>query len=267
MKEYEITYGSSSGVRFFRFGNGSKKMVIFPGLSLKDLMSAGPAVAAAYNVFGEEYTVYLFERPDDMKEGDTVRDIAHKTAEAMDAEGIEEAYVFSASTGGMIAQCLAVIRPDLVKCMILASTTSRMTAENDAGIGKWVSAASEGRLDELGEMFLENVYSEQTVRLYRMIILDGMKDPSEDEIRRFTVLAHAIEGFDISGELSEIKCPVLVTGGSCDKVLGNPFSLTVEGTGALLRIYEGYGHAVYDEIPEFKDMIKEFFDNDGRSLS
>ena len=142
-----------------------------------------------------------------------------------------------------------------------------MTAENDAGIGKWVSAASEGRLDELGEMFLENVYSEQTVRLYRMIILDGMKDPSEDEIRRFTVLAHAIEGFDISGELSEIKCPVLVTGGSCDKVLGNPFSLTVEGTGALLRIYEGYGHAVYDEIPEFKDMIKEFFDNDGRSLS
>ena len=47
---------------FFRFGRGSRTLVILPGLSVQSVMPAADAVAAAYQTLQDEFTIYLFDR-------------------------------------------------------------------------------------------------------------------------------------------------------------------------------------------------------------
>ena len=51
---------------YFRFGEGAKTLVILPGLSVQSVMGSADAVAAAYECFAAEYTVYLFDRRSDL---------------------------------------------------------------------------------------------------------------------------------------------------------------------------------------------------------
>lgn len=45
------------------FGRGEKNFVILPGLSVHSVMGAADAIANAYKMFCEEFTVYVFDRP------------------------------------------------------------------------------------------------------------------------------------------------------------------------------------------------------------
>ena len=49
---------------YFRFGNGSRTMVILPGLSVQSVMASARLIADAYEMFAEEYTVYVDTAPD-----------------------------------------------------------------------------------------------------------------------------------------------------------------------------------------------------------
>ena len=48
-------------LKYMKFGDGPKNMVILPGLSLRPVTDAPQGVIAAYNIFSEEFTVYLFD--------------------------------------------------------------------------------------------------------------------------------------------------------------------------------------------------------------
>ena len=76
-------------------------------------------------------------------------------------------------------------------------------------------------------------------------------------------MAEACRGLDTSGELDNIKCPVLVIGSESDNVLGGAASHDIaEKLGCKLFMYEGYGHAVYDEAPDYKQKIWDFFNDE-----
>ena len=64
-------------------------------------------------------------------------------AEAMDALDIQQADVLAVSQGGMIAQYLAMDRPDLVNRMVLAVTLSRNNAVVTNVIGNWIQLTQE----------------------------------------------------------------------------------------------------------------------------
>ena len=49
-------------MEYFRFGEGERKLVILPGLSVQSVMHAAEAVAAAYAGLAEEFTIYVFDR-------------------------------------------------------------------------------------------------------------------------------------------------------------------------------------------------------------
>ena len=88
----------------------------------------------------------------------------------------------------------------------------------------------------------------------------SMQGSTDEDIRRFVLLTEAIKRFDIYGELDKVKCPLLVIGAGEDGILGVQASRDIaEKTGAELYIYEGYGHAAYDEAKDYKDRLFEFF--------
>lgn len=250
-------------MKYFRFGSGKKNFVILPGLSLKSVTESADAVAAAYQSFEKDYKVWLFDRRTDLPGVYTVREMAADTAEAFDALGIRDAYIFGASQGGMIAQFIAIDRPDLVHAMVLGSTASSMPMEAGGtaeGIGEWIRLAEEGDIKGLTLSFAQMVYTPAFFEQYKDLILQSADGVTKEDLDRFLILARGAEGTNAYDELDKIKCPVLVLGAADDRVLGSAASEKIaEKLGCSCYIYENYGHAVYDEAPDYKDRIAAFF--------
>ncbi len=247
-------------MKYIKFGSGNKNYVIIPGLSIHSVMGMADAVEKAYHAFTEEYTVYLFDRPEELREGCTIREIAACTAEAMAELHIESADVFSVSMGGMIAQYLAIDHPELVHKLILGSTLSRPNDTCQRVVGEWLKLARAQEEEKLLESFADLVYSKDTTSVYREAVIAANRGISAEEYRRFIVQAEACKSFDCSEELSKVQCPVLVLGAKGDRIVTPEGSREIaEALGCELYLYdESYGHAVYDEAPDYKARCLEF---------
>lgn len=169
------------------FGHGEKNFVILLGLSVHSVMGAADAIAEAYKDFCEEYTVYVFDRAKTIHDGYTVRDMAEDTAKAMRRLNIEQADVFGASQGGMIAMYLAIDHPQLVDRMILGSTLAKPNNTFNHVVDEWIRLAE--AKDEIGllESFVDNVYSESTLKAYRETLISSNMGISDEEYQRFGI--------------------------------------------------------------------------------
>ena len=79
--------------------------------------------------------------------------------------------------------------------------------------------------------------------------------------------AESLKGFDITGQLRKITCPVLVIGSLDDGVLGAGASERIAEnlkghTDCELYLYNGYGHAAYDLAPDYKERLLKFLTTD-----
>lgn len=98
--------------------------------------------------------------------------MASDVAAAMDALGITNADVFGVSQGGMIAQYLAIDRPDLVNKLVLAVTLSKNNPVVESTIEKWIVLTEQGNIKELVEdmairYFLFQCYRKNPVSMLR----------------------------------------------------------------------------------------------------
>ena len=108
--------------------------------------------------------------------------------------------------------------------------------------------------------FAKAVYTPSFFEQYKDAIIASIDGSTRQDIRRFALFARKIKDFDIYGEIDRITCPMLVIGGGKDKLIDVQASRDIaEKTGAELYIYEKYGHAVYDEAPDIKYRLFEFF--------
>ncbi len=245
---------------YIEFGTGKKNFVILPGLSVHSVMGSSDAIADAYKDFADEYTVYVFDRPKDIHDGYTVRDMAEDTAAAMKALNMEDADIFGASQGGMIAMYLAIDYPDLVNKMILGSTLAKPNDTFNRVIDEWEQLAE--KKDERGllESFADNVYSAETLKAYRDTLISSNLGISDEEYQRFSILADACKTFNCYDELSSIQCPVLVLGSKGDHVATAKGSKQIaRALGCEIYLYDdNYGHGVYDEAPDYKQRCLDF---------
>lgn len=251
----------SAEMDYIVFGKGKKNFVILPGLSVHSVMGLADSIAESYKAFAEDYTVYLFDRPKELQEGTTIRDLAAATAEAMKAVGIENAYIFGASQGGMIAQYIAIDYPELVNKMILGSTLSRQNETFEAVGNEWLSLAEEKNENGLLEKFVDDIYSETTLDAYRDMLISSNAGITDEEYARLIILIQSCMTFDCYEELSSIQCPVLVLGSEGDKVVTAEASKEIaEALNCEIYLYDAsYGHGVYDEAPDYKQRCMDFF--------
>lgn len=245
---------------YFSFGTGRRAFIMLPGLSLKSVLLSADAIAAAYADFGKDYTVYLFDLPEELPEDCSVEYLGDCVASAMKELGLADAVVFGCSLGGMLAQQLAVNYPELVHKAVFASTYSRPSELGAAVLSEWRDLALSGDKVTLNRSFAHKVYSPEFYGLYRDAFAAMENDGTEEELRRFALVADAIIGFDIYDGLEKISCPVLVIGAWDDNILSGKSSVEIaEKIGCSLYMYEGYSHAVYDEAPDYKARLLDFF--------
>ena len=242
------------------FGSGKKSFVILPGLSIHSVMGSADAIADAYKAFSEEYTVYVFDRAKDIQDGYTIKDMAEDTAAAMEALHIEDADIFGASQGGMIALYLAIDHPQLVHKMILGSTLAKPNDVFKQVTAEWIRLAEEKDETGLLESFADHVYSAATLEMYRDTIISSNSGISDEEFKCFLIMTNACRTFDCYDELSSIRCPVLVLGSEGDFVVTAEGSRQIaEALGCELYLYDdSYGHGVYDEAADYKQRCLDF---------
>lgn len=256
---YTVRDGDFS-LGYIQFGAGERALVLLPGLNFTEFAPLAEAIAAQYKKAAEKYTVYLFERPTDVCEGCQNSDIAEDTARAMRLLHLESADVVGFSQGGMIAQCLAAAHPELVRAVVLASSLSRNNATSKAVFDQWIAWAERHEALPILRDFARKLYTpalaESLIPGYEAMapdITDAMLD-------RFAIFARACRDFDFYDRLHEIRCPMLAIGAENDTVLTAEATREVaEKTGCECFVYEGYGHAVYDEAPDYLDRLLDFF--------
>ena len=251
-------------MEYFRFGKGEKTLVILPGLSVQSVMNAADAVAEAYDSMTEAFTVYVFDRRAELPSSYSVQEMAADTAEAVQTLGLHDLYLFGASQGGMIALVMAIEHPELVRKMVLGSTSSHLQKEQFAVLENWIRLAKAGDAVGLYLDFGQEIYPPAVYEQYRPALMEAGKTVTAEELRRFAILAQGAKDFNVADRLDKIQCPVFVIGVYEDAVLDSDATMEIAEKLDLrpdfkLYMYIGYGHAAFDTAPDYRERMLRFF--------
>lgn len=251
-------------MEYVRFGSGENTLVILPGLSVQSVIPSAAAIEAQYEIFSEDFTVYLFDRRTDLPEVYSIFDMADDTVKAIKALGLSDICIFGASQGGMIAQVTALYYPRLIKKIALGSSACRINRKSVLVIEEWINLAKEEKALDLYLSFGEKVYPKAVFDKYRDAFTDISKTVTRNDLSRFVILASGTVDFDIKDRLGDISCPVLAIGDKSDAVLGakaaEEIAEAMNGNPDFrMYLYDGFGHAAYDTAPDYKKRLFDFF--------
>lgn len=246
-----------------RFGLGKQPLVILPGLSYDGLLPQAKAIARAYRLFADAFDVCLIDRNKTPHKGYTVREIADDTAEVMRKLQLENACVFGASLGGMAAQELAIRHPELVQKLALGSTLSRPNATATAVLARWERLAGAGEIARLTADFQTAIYSPETLQKYAAVFAAMPVEATPEKTARFLIYLAAAKHFDVLDSLGKVRAKTLVIGSAGDRVTTAAAAReTATALGCRYYEYQTFGHAVFDEAPDYKQLLLEHFTTD-----
>lgn len=248
------------GIEYFTYGTGDRPLVVLPGLSIKSITLYKDAVAETLGLFGKDFKVYVFDRREDLPEVYTIEMMAQDYINAFKDIGLKDVSLYGISQGGMIALSIAVQSPDLVSAVVVGSSAARISTVTAETIDEWNRLAALEDEEALVLSFGNKVYSKAFFKQYKDAIVAANRGITAEEFARLVRLTGKMNSFDVFDSLSEIKCPVLVLAGRDDEIIpvGEAIDMSSK-LGCDLHIFSGYGHAVYDENPEFKESALRFF--------
>lgn len=250
-------------MKYFRFGTGEKTFVILPGLSVQSVTGFADAVALEYAALTDEFTVYVFDRREALPEAYSIEDMAGDTAAAMTALGLKDVFLFGASQGGMIALVIAIEHPELVRKLVLGSTSSHVLEEHFRVVENWIRLAEARDRVGLYLDFGEKIYPPAVFQQSREMLAAAAETVTDQDLDRFVILAEGTRGFNVTEDLSRIQCPVLAIGAFEDAVLDSDATMEIaerldERVDLRLYMYTGFGHAAFDTAPDYRTRVLRF---------
>jgi pimeloyl-ACP methyl ester carboxylesterase len=258
-----------------RFGSGPENLVILPGITLENEPPnrlAAWTYRLGFGRFARAYTVYVINRRRGLPLGYTTQDMAQDYARVIESE-LGSSHLMGFSTGGSIAQYVALAYPGALRSLVLVVSACRLSEEGRKTCQRWQALAREGRWQELRADMASVTVSGETnkrlarafVRVFGRFVLKVPSDPQD-----FLTTLEADLNHDTTGRLSEISAPSLIIGGSEDPFFSE--SLLRETAekipGGTLRVYNGVGHGVPKERKRrYEDDALAFIDDHLGGLS
>ena len=246
-------------LNYAKFGTGSRKLVIIPGLSMAKVTDNPAALGKTFEIFGKEWTVYLIDRPYKVPEGWTNEDLSEYVVSVMESLGIDKADIAGMSQGGMIAQHIAVNHPEMVHALVLGATLSAMNDYAKEVISNWIDLAREEKyyehnMDSFSRLYTDEYFSSKHIdkSAIAKVLLPWDKD-------WYIHLAQACLTGGPHSRIKEIECPTFVLGARNDMVLTGKASEDIaDALGCRLHMFEKYRHAFYDEAPDYYSRVYDF---------
>ena len=249
-------------MNYISFGEGSRNLIILPGLgdSLKNTKGLAHAYALAYRLFAREYKVYVFSRKNKLPEDYSTRDMAEEQVQVMKRLGIEKADFMGISMGGMICQYIAIDHPETVNRLVLVATMSEPNEIMTDSIITWQQMARKKDFQSLMTSISERMYTDEYMKKLKVVLPLTATVGAPKSYDRFFVMARACRKHNAYNELEKITAPTLVIGGELDATLGADPSRTIAEriSGSQLYMYEEYGHGMYEEAKDFQERVYAF---------
>jgi pimeloyl-ACP methyl ester carboxylesterase len=179
----------------------------------------------------------------------TLADLAGDAQKLIKALGFKRAHVFGSSYGGRVAQALALLYPQCVDRLVLASTwplprpyeelcpDAKRIAELRRGLP--------GTAEELATWFFPETFLQQRPEL-RKIFAAARPESARSARRAATVLTTLEKG------VADIVAPTLVLAGELDRVVPASVTLAMAGRirGADAALLPAIGHVTTMQAPE-----------------
>jgi len=235
-------------VAFERVGSGPP-LVLMHGAEASRQM-----FAALIPLLAQHFTVLACDQRDcgeteAPESGSTLADLAGDAHRFIKALGFKRAHVFGSSFGGRVAQALALLHPQSVDRLVLASTwplprpyeelcpDARRIAELRRGLP--------GTAEELATWFFPESFLQQRPELRR--IFAGARPQTARSTRRAQTVATTLEN-----GVAAIVAPTLVLAGELDRVVPASVTLAMAGRirGADAALLPAIGHVTTMQAPE-----------------
>jgi pimeloyl-ACP methyl ester carboxylesterase len=240
---------------YMRLGNGLENIVILPGITLDNeppSRFAAWTYRLGFSRFARDYTVYVINRRRGMPPGYSTRDMAQDYARVIEGE-LGTSHVMGFSTGGSIAQYVALDHPGALQSLVLIVSACRLSEEGRKTCQRWQALARQGRWRELRADMASVAVSGETnkrlartfIRVFGRLVFKVPSDPQD-----FLTTLEADLGHDTTGRLGEISTPSLIIGGSEDPFFSEGLlrETAEKIPRCTLRVYEGVGHGVPKEL-------------------
>ena len=185
----------------------------------------------------------------------TVSTMADDAAGVLDALGITSAHVAGFSGGSIVAQELAVRRPDLVRSLVLQSTwpVPDVYFRTWLRFVQWLVAAAPDERAFLECFFLDiytaRAHDDGTVAAFVDEVLAFPHKQAPEDLQRY------LEAFitdDRADRPAQITAPTLVLAGGVDAAAGTELGRAVAAAvpGARFEVWETEAHQPFQEVPD-----------------
>lgn len=263
MAEAGVIQKNGIEMEYCKFGNGDRTFVILPGLSIQSVMGAKDVIENGYSIMKDDFTTFVFDRRKNISANYSIYDMADDTVSVMKELGLHDIYLFGASQGGMIAMVIAIRYPELVKKVVLGSTSAHVKPAQREVIDKWIELAEKKDRENLCQEYGKEIYPSAVYEQYKDAFSIMAKNVTDEELERFVIFAKSIMDYDVSDELKKIECPVLALGVFEDPVLDSDATMEIaekldNRADFELYMYIGYGHAAFDTAPDYKKRMHDF---------
>jgi 3-oxoadipate enol-lactonase len=193
----------------------------------------------------------------------TLEDMADDVAELCDRLGVEHAFVAAQSMGGMVAQALAVRRPELVDGLILVATTSQnlLGDQPPSTLGPLEQSVLDHGLGVLPDMVRDAVFPPSFQAAHADKVLHFERELVSFDPDALIAAMRRTNEIDFTAELAELTVPALVVAGAHDQVF--PMGEVEHLVGLLpdvqLVVMPDCGHQPHYEDPQgFNALMRDF---------
>jgi pimeloyl-ACP methyl ester carboxylesterase len=185
----------------------------------------------------------------------TAEMMADDAAAVLDALGIPSAHVAGFSGGSIIAQELALRRPDLVRSLVLQSTWPVMDPYLRSWLlfVRWLVEVAPTERAFLEGFFLDiytaRAHNDRTVAAFIDGVLAFPYKQSAGDLQRYL---DAFLDHDTTDRLPQISAPTLVLAGGSDPTARPELGRAVADAipGARFEVMEGESHQPFQEVPD-----------------
>jgi pimeloyl-ACP methyl ester carboxylesterase len=256
-------YAEGGGIRFAyrRFGSPGRPPLVFFQHFMGTLDDHDPALSDA---FARDREVILFNNTGVASSSgivpDTIEAMARDAITFTDALGLTTIDVVGHSMGGLVAQEVALARPDLVRRLVLAGTGPR----GGEGIGArpaWVAELFARKYQRQEDMWLPILFaptrtSRAAGRAYieRIVARADRDTPVSDQsiaAQRAAIAVYGAAKDPSYANLKGLELPVLVVNGADDIIIPtiNSYILQQFLPDAELILYPDAGHGAHFQYP------------------
>lgn len=195
----------------------------------------------------------------------TIKDMAKDAVDLLDQIGLEKVHVIGHSMGGMIAQELALMHPERVDKLVLASSSPKLSQKADDILQdlyeKWKSGYDMADWFRIMFQWLFTKEALENKKFVDAAIIFALAYPYPQSLDGFKGQVNALCSFDVSDRIHKIKQKTLILSGAEDILIPTKESeklLNIGGT-AMLKVIDNAAHSIHAERPgEFADAVVAF---------